>query len=343
MKIRKMMMIAIALTAAGSLLGCAYAKKYNEDGVEITTFKLSHYRADGSPADLALHTFADTVAATSDGTMNIEIYPAAQLGDYTVVQERVSIGDIEMQMATLGTSRDKFFGMASGPYIASTWDEAYDIFNIDSEFTKLIDEHLAEQNLKLLAVYPLYFGGVILDREPKDPANLDFEEGIKIRCQSMKGSELNARMLGYNPTPMALSDCFTALQTGVINGMIGSGAEGYWSNYRDLAYTYIAYNDHFEVCYLYCNAEIYNALSEEKKKALTEAAKALEEARWEVAPQETEEYEQKLAGNGTHVIKFTDEELNAFADKCWETVWPQLTDLYGEEAIELVKEIKGVE
>ncbi|MFR5011839.1 MAG: hypothetical protein ACLTDI_13240 [Acutalibacteraceae bacterium] len=36
-------------------------------------------------------------------------------------------------------------------------------------------------------------------------------------------------MLGYNATPMALNDCFTALQTGVIDGMIGSGAEGYYS------------------------------------------------------------------------------------------------------------------
>lgn len=341
MKNKKNFLIAALCTSL--LTGCAYVQKqYTADGTEVTSFKLSHYRADGSPADLALEEFAGNVEANSKGSMKIEIYPAAQLGDYTIVQERVSIGDIEMQMATLGTSRDKFFGMASGPYIASTWEEAYKIFNIDSEFTKLVDKHLAQQNLKLLAVYPLYFGGVVLDRDPKDPANLDYEEGIKIRCQPMKGSELNARMLGYNPTPMALSDCFTAMQTGVINGIIGSGAEGIWSNYRDLAKTYVAYNDHFEVWYMYCNADKFNALPEEKKTALTSAAKAMEEKRWQLAPNETEEYEQKLADNGTHVIKFTDEELKAFSDKCWETVWPQLTDIYGADAIALVEEIKGV-
>ncbi len=308
--------------------------------VKNISLKLSHYRADGAPADLDAEAFAANVAA-ADPSVEVVIYPAAQLGDYTTVQELVSVGDVEMQLATLSSTVDKFLGITSAPYICSTWEEAKAIFHRDSEFSAVIAEHLADQNITMLAVYPLYFGGVILNKEPKDPANLEYNEGIKIRCQTMKGAELVSSMLGYLPTPMALSDCFTSLQTGVIDGMIGSGAEGYYSGYRDVATYYLPYNDHFEVWYLYINTDTFNSLNESQQKALVEAAHKLEDDRWAIAPTETEEYEKKLVEYGIEMIDFTDEELNAFYEKCQETVWPQLTELYGEWAVELVASLKG--
>ena len=307
---------------------------------EKYTLKLSHYRADGAQADLDAKKFAANVAAADD-SLEVVIYPAAQLGDYTTVQELVSVGDVEMQMATLSSTVDKFLGITSAPYICSTWEEAQAIFHRDSEFSKIIAQHLADQNIKMLSVYPLYFGGVILNQKPVDPANLDYNEGIKIRCQTMKGAELVSSMLGYLPTPMALSDCFTSLQTGVIDGMIGSGAEGYYSSYRDVAKYYLPYNDHFEVWYLYINMDLWNKLNESQQNALQEAANKLEDDRWAAAPVETKTYEQKLVDYGIEMIEFTDDELQAFYDKCQETVWPELKELYGEEAVNLVASLKG--
>ena len=343
--------LSMTLTLSVGLAGCSNSN--NNDAPppanggtaapeKKVTFKLSHYRADGSPADIDLDNFSDRVAELTGDSLDVVVYPAAQLGDYTVVQEMVSVGDVEMQMATLGTSVDKFFGIASAPYIASNWDEAYKIFNADSELTAMLEEHLAAQNIKMLAVYPLYFGGAILTKEPQgDPGNLDTYKGVKIRCQSMKASEMVTTMLGYIATPMALNDCFTSLQTGVIDGMIGSGAEGYYSNYRDLSNYYLPYNDHFEVWYLYVNQDKFDALSPAQQEAMITAAKEMEEARWKVAPDQTKEYEKKLADNGTVIIDFTEEELATFAQKCADEIWPQLVDLYGQEAVDLVAKLRN--
>ena len=35
------------------------------------------------------------------------------------------------------------------------------------------------------------------------------------------------------------------------------------------------------------------------------------------------------------------DELQNFYNKCWESVWPELTELYGEDAVELVKNLKA--
>lgn len=216
--------------------------------------------------------------------------------------------------------------------------DAYKIFNRDSEFTATIADHLADQNIKLLSVYPLYFGGAIMNKEVDDPASMK-NQGIKVRCQTMKGPELVTTMLGYIATPMALNDCFTSLQTGVIDGMIGSGAEGYYSSYRDVAKYYLPYNDHFEVWYLYINMDKWNEMSKKQQEVLQTAANHLEDERWKEAPTQTEEYEQKLEDYGVQIINFTDEELDAFYERCQKEVWPKLTELYGQEAVDMVQNL----
>ena len=201
MKMRKRLIaISLVLGMTAGLAACG--NKTNQNGEQNFFLKLSHYRAEGSVADVDINKFADEVNAADD-SLEVWVYPAAQLGDYTTVQELVSIGDVEMQFATLGTSVDKYLGITSAPYICSNWDDAYKIFNRDSEFTATIADHLADQNIKLLSVYPLYFGGAIMNKEVDDPASMK-NQGIKVRCQTMKGPELVTTMLGYIATPMSV-------------------------------------------------------------------------------------------------------------------------------------------
>ena len=45
-----------------------------------------------------------------------------------------------------------------------------------------------------------------------------------------------AENTGYMATPMPFSEVFTAVQTGVVDGIIGSGAEGYYASFRRWPY-----------------------------------------------------------------------------------------------------------
>jgi TRAP-type C4-dicarboxylate transport system substrate-binding protein len=70
----------------------------------------------------------EAVEKNSNGTVKIQVYPASELGDYTTVQERVSIGDVDMQIAPIGTNMDKGFGISTAPYIVTSWEEAKVVF-----------------------------------------------------------------------------------------------------------------------------------------------------------------------------------------------------------------------
>lgn len=336
---KKILAIMLISAMTMSLMACG---NYSTEDSDVTlSLRMSHPRADGSTVDVAVKEFVENVEK-GDSSIEINVFPAAQLGDYTTVQELVGIGeDVHLQLATLGTSIDKYLGVCSAPYICNNWEEAEAIFAKGSTFTDTIAEHLEDQNIKLLAVYPMYFGGMILNKEPVEPTDLDIHEGHKVRCQQMKGPELVTNMLGYNATPMALSDCFTSLQTGVIDGMIGSGAEGYYSDYRDIAEYYLPYNDHFEAWYLIMSLNVWEDMTESQQNAIQKAADKLEADRWKTAPVLMEDYEQKLEDYGVKIIEFTDEEIATFSETCQKEVWPKLTELYGQEVVNLIAELKA--
>ena len=117
--IKRGLSIAIVAAMVLGMTACGGSGKTESAGkaAEKKSFslKLSHYRAEGSPADINAKEFADNVKAADD-SLEVVVYPAAQLGDYTAVQELVSVGDVEMQMATLSSTVDKYLGITSAPY-----------------------------------------------------------------------------------------------------------------------------------------------------------------------------------------------------------------------------------
>lgn len=313
----------------------------NAEGIQERTFKIGHIRPAGSSADMNVQFFKEEIAKASEDKLNVEIYPASQLGDYTVVMERVSIGDVEMQISPLGTNINKGFGMSNAPYLVENWEQAKETFKSGGTLVNAMEVLLEENGMKYLAAYPLYFGGIALMKEPASPEDPNVAKNIKIRVPPMKSYELSADALGYQATPLAWADTFTALQTGIVEGAIGAGAEGYYSNFKDLIKYYLPLNDHFEMWYLYMNLDLWNSLSAEEQEIVQTAAKALEEKRFEEAEAETAEYEAKMEEAGITVIRFTDEQLAGFAKVNREKVWPGIKADFGEELFdEITSEIK---
>ena len=335
---KKFLALVLAMLMTLSLAACGDSGTTGGDSGEekTVTLSLSHIRPVDSPSDIAIRAFADEATELSGGTIQFEIYPASQLGDYTTVQERVSIGDVDMQIASLGSNMDEFFAMSNAAYLCATWDEARTLFANDSKMVELYKEKLADYNMTYLANYPLYFGGISLNVEAKDPTNPNAKSGIKIRVPSMTTFEKTATTLGYLATPLPSSEMFTAVQTGVVDGAIGAGAEMYYGNLSGLNKYYLPINDHFECWWMYINTDKWNSLSDNQRTALQTAADHMNEKRWEVAEAETAEYEQKLADSGCTVVEYTDEQLAEFAEVVRAAVWPAIAEEYGTENFEAV-------
>ncbi|MDD5833468.1 MAG: TRAP transporter substrate-binding protein DctP [Clostridiales bacterium] len=331
-----------ATTAAAAAETKAEAEAAAPAAEETVTLTIAHTRPDGSSEDLAIKAFCEEAKELSGGTLEFEIYPASQLGDYTTVFERVMIGDVDMQCATVPTSVDKFFGLGNGAYIATTWDDAKATFASGTAVGNAMVERMENIGVKYINMFPFYFGGIGLGVPPVDPTNPDAKNGIKIRVPSMTSFEKTAEQLGYLGTPLPASEVFTSMQTGVVEGFIGYGAEGAYSNIGDIVKYWLPINDHFEVHTNVMNLDKFNSLSPKQQEAIMTAGAHMEANRWEVAPGETAVYEQKMHDEfGTEIIEFTDEELAAFASKIRANVWPLIREDFGGELFDQITEGKN--
>ena len=287
-------------------------------------WKLAHIRPEGTAIDVALKKFAATVLEKSNGKIKIDIYPASQLGDYTTVQERVSIGDVEMQCAPMSTSVVREMGITGFPYLVRNWAEATKVFAPDSAMVRIVNDYMKQQDLHVIGTWPMYFGGILLTKEPPAPKDPYANQGLKIRIPPIITYEAMAEGVGYQATPLPWADTFTALQTGIVDGVIGGGAEGYLASFRDLAKYFLAVNDHFECWYFYINTDLWKKLPEADRKVLSDAATEMCLERWKVAEQDEIDNMKKMEDLGVKVIRYTDEELAKFREKIMKEGWPKL-------------------
>lgn len=314
------------------LIGTAAALMAVASIASAADLKMSHVRPQDATIDKELRAFSEAVNTATSGDVTIEIFPSSALGDYTTVQERISVGAIDMATQPAATGADRRMQISSFPFLAANWDEARAIYGPNGPVREVMAELYSEQGITMLAAYPVYFGGISLNTDPVNPGDPSQSNGIKVRVPGIKSFQLTGEALGYIPSPIPFSEAFTAIQTGVVDGVIGSGAEGYYASFRDVTKAYIPANTHFEVWYMIISDESLAGLSDESKAALMQSAEDFETARWAVAEVDQGNWEQKLADElGATVVSLSDEQLAAMADKVRADVWPEVLEDVGVE------------
>lgn len=293
--------------------------------------KMSHVRPQDATIDKELRAFSGAVSEATGGDVSVNIFPASALGDYTNVQERISVGAIDMATQPAATAADRRMQISSFPYLAGNWDQAREVYGPGGVVREVMAGLYAEQDITMLAAYPVYFGGISLNVDNANPGSVE-SNGIKVRVPGIKSFQLTGEALGYIPSPIPFSEAFTAVQTGVVDGVIGSGAEGYYASFRDVTKTYIPANTHFEVWYMIISNSSLADLSEDDQAALKDQAAAFEATRWEVAEADQERNEQRLVDElGATVAELSDEDLAAMAEKARAEVWPAVLEDVGVE------------
>jgi TRAP-type C4-dicarboxylate transport system substrate-binding protein len=294
-------------------------------------WKLSTIRPQGTSVDKDATAFSERVKKESNGRINISIYANSQLGDYQVVQERISVGSVEMAIQPISTTVDKQMQLLNMPYLIKDWEGVKKNYLTGTPFMNWAAGRFEKQDIHLLATWPVYFGGTALSKEPPSPGDPSVSKNLKVRVIPQKSFELLATSQGYMATPLPFSEIFTSLQTGIVDGAFGAGAEGYYSNFRDVLKFYVPSNTHFEQWYVIINKDLWDSLSDGDKKIIATAAKDMETNRMKAAPTETKMFEDKLNEYGVKVLPLTPEELSKLAAASRKVIFPEIRNAIGEK------------
>lgn len=303
-------------------------------------WKIGHVRPAGSAIDNDVRELTENISAETGGSINFNIYPANKLGDYSVVQERVSFGEVEMYVGPFGTAVDKKLQLAFIPFLVDTWPDAQRLYSADSPLLKHLQDFLEPLNIKIIGGWPVYFGGIALTREPAGPGDPEISKDMIIRVPPIRSFEMTARALGYTPYPITWMYAKMGLKTGMVKGLIGGGAEGYKGLSNLISY-YIPVKDHFEYWFVYMNLELWNSLPAEQQQIITAQARKMEAKRYEVAEKDEQRNLIALEELGVTVYDLKKAELEAMQKKVKQVVWPQLRKDIGATFDEVVQFVES--
>jgi tripartite ATP-independent transporter DctP family solute receptor len=159
--------------------------------------------------------FKKDIEEKTGGRVKVELYPNAQLGSDRQAIEGISIGTIEMAVvggSSLLTLDDRMTIMDL-PFIFKTREaahKAYDEF-LTAEFNKYLEPH----DILILFSGELGYRHITNSRGPiQKPSDLS---GLKIRTMENPLHVETFNLLGANPTPVAFSELYTALQQGTVD------------------------------------------------------------------------------------------------------------------------------
>ncbi|AVW90564.1 DctP family TRAP transporter solute-binding subunit [Celeribacter baekdonensis] len=208
---------ALALTATG-----AFADTMGCDAGEMV-IKFSHVtNTDKHPKGIAANLFMERVNAEMDGKACVEVYPNSTLYNDDQVLEAMLQGDVQMAAPSLSKfeSFTKVYRIFDLPFMFKNMDAVEEFQN--SEVGENMKEVMVRRGLLGLG---FWHNGLKQFSANKPLVMPEDAAGLKFRVQPSDVLVAQMEALKASPQPMAFSEVYGALQTGVVDGQ-----ENTWSN-----------------------------------------------------------------------------------------------------------------
>ncbi len=279
--------------------------------------------------------FAEDVKAATDGALEIVVHPAGSLIKHPEIKNAVRSGQVpagEFLLSRL-SNENPVFGVDSVPFLANSYAAAERLWAAARPKT---EELLAAQNLMVLFAVPWPPQGIYADREL---ATIEDMSGLKFRTYNAATERL-AQLAGAVPTQVEVPDVPQAFATGRVEAMITSPSTGANTKAWDFLSHYYDTQAWVPKNVIVANRDAFEALPEEVRQAVRDAAATAQTRGWEASMQETEAKTQILADNGI-VVSEPSAALSASLREIGETMaaeWAEEAGADGQAILEAYRD-----
>lgn len=251
---------------ATALLG-ATTLTFAQSTVKLT---LGHGAAPGNPRHEASVKFADVVKAKTNGRIEVQVAPSAQLGDDAAMVTALRTGAIDMTANSQGAVANAVpeyaaFGM---PFMFSNPAQAFKV--LDGALGKELADKSAEKGMIVLGYWD---NGIRQMTNSKRPINkVEDMKGLKMRTPPDATLVDIMQALGAEAQQIKFAELYVALQQGVVDGQENPLVNIHSSKLYEVQ-KYLAMTNHqFQMTPFLMSKRTWDKLSEADRKVVQEAA-----------------------------------------------------------------------
>lgn len=261
----------IAATAAIGMAGTAYAADI--------TLKFGHVGNPGSLFESSVNNFAECVNGSMGGKVEVQTFGSSQLGKDKELLQKLKLGQVDFALpSSVMSSVNDVFGIFEMPYIIRDRDH---MRRVQGAMMDKFQGAAQDAGYHIVGLAENGFRHITNNVRPINvPSDL---EGVKLRTPNGVWRVKMFQEYGANPTPMAFSDVFTALQTGVMDGQENPYAQIASAKFQEVQ-KYLSITGHvYTPAYILASKKHFAKLPEEVQAGLTECASKTQDFTYEEA------------------------------------------------------------
>jgi C4-dicarboxylate-binding protein DctP len=327
----KVAVAALAVTVSANAVSAAC-----DDGEVV--IKFSHVtNTDKHPKGIAASLLESRVNEEMNGKACMEVFPNSTLYNDNQVLEAMLQGDVQLAAPSLSKFEQftKKFRIFDLPFMFANID-AVDAFQA-SETGQAMKESMVRRGLLGLAFWHNGMKQMSANKPLISPTDA---EGLKFRVQSSDVLKAQMAAIGGSPQPMAFSEVYGALQTGVVDGQ-----ENTWSNIYGKKFFEvqdgITETNHGIIDYLLVtNVDWWEGLDEDVRTQLATIIDEVTVSRNSASFKVNQENRQAIIDAGGVVRELDAAQRQAWVD-AMKPVWEQFKDDVGQDNIDAAQAINS--
>lgn len=324
---------ACAALAIAGFSAVSQAEDYPE-----MSLKFGHQYNETHPLALGAVRFADIVKEKSGGKITVQVFPNSTIGNAKKLLEAMQINVVDLALAPT-TNVANFYEPLNIYYLPFLFRDRFHAYAVsDGMVGKELNEGLLKKTgFRTIGMYESGFR-TITTRDKKISMPDDMK-GVKFR---VVGNPLNVatfKALGANVTTMALSEVFTALQQGTVDGQdnpIGNvKAFGFDKVQKNITLS----NHQWAGIMFLANDRKFSKYPKNVQDLLLSAAKETEKWERDEINKVEAKYLAEMEAGGMTVTRLTPAQSKAFQDKM-SAVWEEYTPKIGADLVKAAVDTK---
>lgn len=315
----------LALTACGSGGGGGGA----EDAV---TLRLSHQwpdvgvDGDGDHRALIAQRFAEEVSERSDGSIEVQVYPNASLVKATEQYSAMTNGSVDASVFPLSYAAGHVpaFDITLMPGLIRNHEqaEAWGTSTIGESVEEITEEH----GVKILIW--MWGSGIFATKGDPIVTPDDIRPGMVMRGAGGATEEV-LEAAGAGITSLPSNEIYSALQTGVLDGVSTSPSSTISFNLQEQIDSYTASTENsfwFIANPLIISNESWDKLSPEQQDIVQSVSEELQPEAYAMASEDETEATAVLKESGVEVVEMDDAAFEQWQELSKETAWKSFAE-----------------
>jgi tripartite ATP-independent transporter DctP family solute receptor len=290
-----------AVVAASAIMTAASASAQ-----EVKHYRFAYDQPKTTGYGILGDIFSDKLKALSKGTMLIDQYPGAQLGQEPQVLQLVKSGDVEFCISSSANAAtlSPQAGVMSMHFLFRS--EAHLVKAIaDPELSKAVKAMISEtvQGARVIALSTLGLRSIYSKREIRNVADM---KGLKVRVQATPTEDTTFPAYGAQIVHMPFGSVYTSLQTGVVDAA-ENGVNVYLANKHYEVAPVLSMTEHeANNSFVWVSDKTWNSLTPEQQGWVQAAADEVNKSQPAKAIELEHQSQDKLRAIGVRIVTDVD-------------------------------------